>query len=920
MARLDNRLRCQRRRLLKIVFGWHLDGPTCPETPGGGAYAIDAAVVGPAGLLALLETRLGINGPATPPARRIAQYAARLRAIDDSRSFFSRSFTADAWATARLLLLWRDELASAGWSPASRSWRSERLAVLARVEVLEELTLAPGLADRAGSILTRVHGANPIAELTLVDDPERLPLIWRRLIETLAASGTNVVRAPAESGRASGDLAAVQALISGRKPGALRGDRTFSVVRYDNALAAGDIAAEWLAAGEKLAASREANTDVVIIRQGNATILDAACHRLGLPKPGGSERSPFRGALQALPLAFETAWRPLDAERVLELLVMRGSPIPYRIGRYFADVLRDFPGTGGARWRAAWDKAVDRLREGLSDEGLDKAQVIKRTRQSVTEWRQWLEPERFDRDSGVTAEVADAICRKVERWAFKRGAASGDEIYMKAASVASDLAATITDSGIDPISKPQLDRMIDAVIAQGIERPDAVADDAPWTTVDDASQIWGRVPAVLWWGFSDAGSAASFDPWTHAEQEELAAAGASLQPRDDMTALRLDAQRRAFLNVDDRMLLIMPAASSTETGATHPVWHELANLDGLDRTMVDGRALRRGARVVLGGRAWETARAEHRPFPRPIRDWTVPEQRIGGRESESATSLENLLGCPMRWALQYSVGLRKTGLLDMAEGNRLKGNVAHEVLARFLARPRPDDEAGIRSAVEKILDAVLPEIGSPLLLPGRRLDQEDVRRNTISSAVVLSRILGQCGLSVAATERRFECSLDNQTDLVGVVDVELTDERGDPAVVELKWSSRDRYRRDEIVQGRSVQLAVYARLVKRDDRDAFPPSAYFMIKQRRLLAVDSDPFPVESRTEGLGLDGVWNAIVESRNRKIEEMGAGRVVAAGVESKDPGAGDTVRSAADPIVVEPPCRFCDYGRLCGKQALS
>ena len=905
---------------MKIVFGWHLDGPTCPETPDGEAFAIDAAVVGPAGLLNLLETRLGLNAPATPPARRIAQYVARLRAIDDGRSFFSRSFAADAWATARLILSRRDELASAGWSPASRSWRSERLAVLARVEALEEPALAPWLPDRAGSILTRVHGANPIAELTLVDDPERLPFVWRRLIETLAASGTNVVRATVEHGRASGDLAAVQALISGRKPGALRGDRTFSVVRYDNALTAGDIAAEWLAAGEKLAASREANTDVVIIRQGNGTILDAACHRLGLPKPGGSERSPFRGALQALTLAFETAWRPLDAERVLELLVMRGSPIPYRIGRYFADVLRDFPGTGGARWRAAWDKAVDRLRDDLSDEGLDKAQLTKQIRKSLTEWRQWLEPERFDRDSGVTAKAADAICRKVERWAFKRGAASEDEIYMKAASVASDLAATIADSGIDPISKLQLDRMIDAVIAQGIERPDAVADAAPWTTVDDASQIWGRVPAVLWWGFSDAGSAASFDPWTHAEQEELAAAGASLQPRDDMTALRLDAERRAFLNVDDRMLLIMPAASSTETGATHPVWHELANLDGLDRTMVDGRALRRGARVALGGRAWETARAEHRPFPRPTRDWTVPAKLVGARETESATSIESLLGCPMRWVLQYGVGLRKRGLLDMAEGNRLKGSIAHEVLARFLSGPRPDDEAGIRSTVKTILDAMLPEIGSPLLLPGRRLDLDDLDRNTIESAVALSRILKQCGLSVTATERKLECSLDGGTDLAGTIDVELTDERGAPAVVELKWSNRDRYRHEEIVEGRPVQLAAYAFLVKGDGGNAFAPAAYFMIKQRRMLAADSAPFPVESRIEGPSLPRVWNAIVEVRKRTLGELGAGRVVAAGVRTEGSETGDTDANAGAQIVVDPPCSFCDYGRLCGKQALS
>ena len=195
-----------------------------------------------------------------------------------------------------------------------------------------------------------------------------------------------------------------------------------------------------------------------------------------------------------------------------------------------------------------------------------------------------------------------------------------------------------------------------------------------------------------------------------------------------------------------------------------------------------------------------------------------------------------------------------------------------------------------------------------------------MRRNTISTAVALSRILNTCGLSVAATERPLECSLDNQSDLAGIVDVELTDRDGRPAVVDLKWSNRDRYRREEIAEGRPVQLAAYARLVKGEDGAALPPAGYFMIKQRRLLAVDSAPFPVESRIEGNGLDSVWDAIIEVRNRTLEEMGAGHVVAAGVEMGDSGAGPTDRRGAGSIVVEPPCRFCDYGRLCGKQALS
>ena len=121
---------------MKIVFGWHLDGPTCPETPGGEAHAVDEAVVGPLGLLHLLEGQLGRSGPAAPAALRIAQFLARLRAIDDGDRFFSDSFTADAWATARLILSWRDALITArlvariGWlgEPTAHRYSAGRIA------------------------------------------------------------------------------------------------------------------------------------------------------------------------------------------------------------------------------------------------------------------------------------------------------------------------------------------------------------------------------------------------------------------------------------------------------------------------------------------------------------------------------------------------------------------------------------------------------------------------------------------------------------------------------------------------------------------------------------------------------------------------------------------------------------------------
>ena len=896
---------------VKIVFGWHLDGPTCPETPGGEAHALDEAVVGPLGLLQLLEDQLGRSGPGAPAALRIAQFLARLRAIDDGSRFYSQSFAADAWGTARLLLSWRDALIAAGWSPGLASWKSPRLAALALAETHEQLPCAPGVPDRVRALAPHIRNPSPIAELQLVDRPERLPLAWRRLLDALEAGGTWVGRVEVEAGRQDNDLGVVQRLLTGEGRGTVSGDRTIAVIVSDDELTAGDIAAEWLAA------ALDENAGVAIVRQGDATILDAACRRLGLPRPGGGVRSPYRGALQVLPLAFETAWQPLDAGRLLELLVMRGSPVPYRTGRYFANVLRDFPGTGGARWRLAWEQAIEQFRADRATDDVDEATIDRDVDQATTGWRTWLEPERFDRDAGIPASAADAICRRVQRWAVRRAAVGTDAIYVEAAAAAGALAATLAASGVDPLSKAQLDRMIDAVVAEGAAPPATLAEAAPWTTVDDPAQVWGRVPSLLWWGCADPGSPDPGLPWTAAERSELAAAGSSVPAARDALALRLDAQRRAVLNATDRVLLFMPAQGAGAETATHPVWHEISSLEGRDRIIVDGGALRRTAGATLGGRSWRTEPLPVRDLPGPVPVWRAPAGCIGARDRESATSLESLLGCPLQWVLRHHAHLREGVLLDMADGNRLKGNVAHEVLARFLSRPPPADDAAVRVAVAALLDELLPAVGSSLLLPGRLRDREDLRRNTVESAVALVRILREADLSVTATERTVDVALDASTVLQGALDVELATGDGRPAIVDLKWSNSDRYRLAELEEARPVQLAAYARLLTGDGSDAFPPAAYFMLKQRRLLAVDSEAFPARTRVAGSSLEAVWDAVLAARAGLLDQLSSGHVVATGVDDSAPTAGD---ADTGQLTLEPPCRFCRYGRLCGRQPLA
>ena len=106
---------------LHLVFSWFADGGAWPEHPGEKSAVVDAAVVGPHGFLDHLETMLGLGAPAAAGVKRIATYLNKLKCAG-AGNFWSRSFDADPWSTAREVLVWRDQLVEAGWGPES-PWR-----------------------------------------------------------------------------------------------------------------------------------------------------------------------------------------------------------------------------------------------------------------------------------------------------------------------------------------------------------------------------------------------------------------------------------------------------------------------------------------------------------------------------------------------------------------------------------------------------------------------------------------------------------------------------------------------------------------------------------------------------------------------------------------------------------------------------
>lgn len=99
---------------MHVTLGLKLDsrlGPSNQDT-------LDEPVVGPLGLLGLLETWLGLSRPDVSVAQRVTSYLGHLRKQAAPSWFYSRSLQADSVGTSAKLLSWRDDWRLGGWNGA----------------------------------------------------------------------------------------------------------------------------------------------------------------------------------------------------------------------------------------------------------------------------------------------------------------------------------------------------------------------------------------------------------------------------------------------------------------------------------------------------------------------------------------------------------------------------------------------------------------------------------------------------------------------------------------------------------------------------------------------------------------------------------------------------------------------------------
>jgi len=213
---------------------------------------------------------------------------------------------------------------------------------------------------------------------------------------------------------------------------------------------------------------------------------------------------------------------------------------------------------------------------------------------------------------------------------------------------------------------------------------------------------------------------------------------------------------------------------------------------------------------------------------------------------------------------------------------------------------------------------MVPQMAAPLLQPGRELERERYREAVSRAVEKLVHLLKSARLKVSSSEETFEKEflLPGKT-FEGRIDLLLESPEGNKVIWDLKWSTRAKYKREELEGGKALQLAAYAWLLAGAD-GTFPPAGYFMLSQGELLSVSCKGIPDHCQFQEVDLKNVWEGGVAAYRRRNNELEQGIVVAAAIlpeedEDQDEEGSDAV------LELEPNCRWCEYVNLCGAESL-
>lgn len=866
---------------MRITFGMHV-GSWCG--PGSEAR-IGQPVLGRAGFLALLETHLGLTAAPVSAARRAAAYLLALRAADNPDRFFHRSLAADEVGAAVQLLAWRDELMLAGWDGRPAENWTGRLADLAAAEGHASPRVRASEGERLAQVTLRLRARRvPIDSVQLLDPVEAFPARWRDALQLLPA-----VAHDAPAAAAAGDLGRVQTACLQAVAKAqisqipdLKGDGSLIVLRPLNR----EVAEHWLADH----CQRDADVRNLIVCEEHAASVDETLRVQGVPTCGFDEPSVLRPALQALPLALETLWDPVEPARVLEFLMHPIGPFHPNARRMLGTAFAKQPGIGGREWSTQREAIAQKL-------GSEVVQQV----------AYWLESPRSKRSEG--APLDEVIARVARLQAGLQSRRRSLELGQFEEALLSDMDWAIGQCSQFMEGLQELRKGGNAVVRPRILEhlvANATADSSNSLAIAQVGCMQSATtPAgcsvetadeVVWWMPAKPRLPAPL-PWIAEELRAIADAGLRIRdPAAEMAAL-MGQWVRPILAARQRLFLMLPPEGTED----HPAWQLLrAICPGLAPQPLQVHAAVRGQLTEVAARPLCAPRGAW--HLNPDANWreayTVPTRR----QAQSFSSLSILFNNPAIAVLQDAAGLRTASTVAVPEGTHLLGELAHRLLELLFAQDGALHwtDAQVDAWFRPAVDDLLRREGLPLLSAGNASLAHQFRETARGSIGVLLEHLRTAGAVRVEAERKLAGDVYGLA-TEGFADLLVHLKTGGTVLLDPKWSPASRYR-DRMERGDYLQLALYAHMIQQEFGVAPVAIGFFSLVDRMLLTFTPNLFAATARvvTTDIAPEHLLRSAIESWNWRVQQWQDGHI-------------EVIAEGLVPAATQPPAGCLPLGTL-------
>ena len=863
---------------MKIHFGLALDGlnPTEFKTQMG------VKKVGPLGFLGILETQLGIASSAQSHTIRTIDYLACLKQHDTPSAFYHLSLAVDEFNVAAELLAWRDTWYESGWDGSFPQGVPARLEAMAAVEVLARECVSPSLGQRLQKVLKLLDSQNTqIEKITLLDPVKRFSSLWQQLLSKFdCVEPSAIVPLATEDCDLGKVQRALQQLSEGKSPKdkdgqvikiELSGDNTFIVLSANSRMVSAQLLARWL---KQRQINKQHNT-TVLLSGSEGTELDDALEEADLARIGFERLSPWRPLLQVLPLALDLLWDPLDPAVLLQFLMHPMGPLPSRIRQPLADIVSESPGIGGLAWQEKLQSLLEQEdNQHLKDDAND-----------------WFESDRYPRNEGIPVDVVRTRTLKIRDWLEQLLVKETDESKHYLAGTAyhqADELISILDnfqsSEHQHLEQEQLRYLLEKLAGRGT----GIADKGAECLINEASWIFGsNNPAnchmphdtVIWWDFQENRGARTY-PWSKREVQALETAGVILPNMEQELVWQADCWLRPIYCATNQLILVLHDSDED----CHPLWDQINSGVKGWQTIDAENAILNGAPVSWSDDVPQTTSIDRCPLFTPQRWWQVASEKLGKRERESYTSLDRFINSPYQWVLAYKAKLYPGTLTELNDGNTLKGILVHNLYEHYF-NENPDslhcsalDNASVNQWFDQHMATLIAEEGAVLLQPGRLVEKAQFEETTRRSLHQLIRQLRSAKIRHIEMERREEGHFLGGN-LAGFIDMCVTNDQGQEAMIDIKWGG-EKYRRQSLEENTHLQLVLYAYLRQQQThQQGWPSVAYFIIDGATLLAQNDHFFPkatIAAPHNDDNIAQIWQQMMTTWKWRREQLDKGRI--------------------------------------------